>query len=143
MKKPTTLIHRQAQRTNAPRRANSTAPRERIREGALTEPKPFRKYLPSLSHMFIENLLGRSRHCSDSLSVGMSVGPNMELGLYSSPAAHRLNKAVQGKADGWSNSPNFIASGAQQDLHLHPALTRPYEAELTLYLMVKDGVLSS
>lgn len=91
--------------------------------------------------MFVENLLGRSKQCSDSLSVGMSVGPNMELGLCSSPAAHRLNKAVQGKADGLSTSPNFIAS--EQDLHLHPALTRLYEVELTLHLMVKDRVLSS
>lgn len=93
--------------------------------------------------MCVENLLGRSRQCSDSLSVGVSVGLSMELGLYSSPAAHRLNKAVQGKADRWSNSPNFIASGSQPDLHLHPALTRLYEVELTLHLMVKDGVLSS
>ena len=68
--------------------------------------------------------------------------PNLELGLHSHPVAHRLNKAMQSKADWGSSSPNFIASGNQPDLHLHPSLTRLYEVELTVHLMVKDCVLA-
>ena len=42
--------------------------------------------------MIVGNLLGRSRWCFKSLSVGMLVA-HMELGLPSCPAAHRLCKA--------------------------------------------------